>query len=261
MQRLTSILRLVAGFLFLALVSTIMFVAELALLPFGRVARIRLGNLAGKVIGRGILAIGGIRPEVRGRERLRASFPAIYVMNHVSALDAFAGMWLCPFGGCGVAKREIVRVPFFGQLYWLSGHLMIDRGDRGSAVAALSRTAALMRRHRLGAWMWPEGTRSEDGRLKPALKKGFAHLAIATGLPVVPVVVHDAHKAWRKHGYTFTPMTLRIDVLPPVDTRSWRAETVDAHCAEVHRIFAEHLQPHQRPPGWEDGEAVRRASA
>ncbi|MCK6528822.1 1-acyl-sn-glycerol-3-phosphate acyltransferase [Myxococcota bacterium] len=249
--RIASILRLVVGFVYMMTVSLAFIAVTIPLLPW-RGLRIRAGNLCGKVLGRGILFIAGVKPVIRNRERLAASFPAIYVENHVSTLDAFAGMWLCPFGGCGVAKKEIAKTPFFGQVYYLTGHLLLDRDNRGSAVSALARTAEVMRRLRLGAWMWPEGTRSADGRLRPTLKKGFAHLALATGLPIVPVVVHDAHKAWRKHALTFHPMTMYIDVLPPIDTRSWRAETIDEHVALVHRTLAAGLGPEQRPLGWEE---------
>jgi 1-acyl-sn-glycerol-3-phosphate acyltransferase len=208
--------------------------------------RIKLCNYYGKIVGYSVTRIAGVTPRLHHPERLNGSFPAIYVANHASTLDAFLSIWLCPVGGCGVVKKESLRVPFWGQLYRLSGHLWIDRSDREQAISAMREAAEAVRRYKLGIWIMPEGTRSRDGRLLP-FKKGFVHLAIATGLPVVPVVMHGIHKNWEKGKYTLRPMTADIEVLAPVDTSSWRAETAQAHAEQVHALFAEHLREDQKP--------------
>jgi 1-acyl-sn-glycerol-3-phosphate acyltransferase len=215
------------------------------LLPF-RVARIKLSNFYGKVVGRSVTAIVGARPRVRNPERLLGSMPAIYVSNHTSTLDAFVGIWLCPYGACGVLKKEVARVPFFGWLALLSGHLLIDRFNTARAVELLTDAASFVKRHRLGIWILPEGTRSQDGRLLP-FKRGFVHLAIATGLPVVPVVVHGAHHLWQKGTFRFVPGTLEVEVLPPIDTSKWTEETAAQHAAQVHDLFASLVHPDQKP--------------
>ncbi|MFO0628949.1 MAG: lysophospholipid acyltransferase family protein [Polyangiales bacterium] len=245
MSRLLSLLRVVVGFTFLSLLSIVGIALALLLLP-ARVLRIKLGNVLGKIAGAAILTIVGVRTRFRDRARLQGSFPAIYVMNHASTLDVFLSIWMCPIGGCGVIKREITRVPFFGQIYQLSGHPLIDRNDRGQAVAALDDVATLMKRHRLGLWILPEGTRSRDGRLRP-FKTGFVHLALATRLPVVPVVVRGAQNAWRSGTLHVQPATVEIDVLEPISTESWTAATAREHADDVHARFLEHLGDDQRP--------------
>ncbi len=215
------------------------------LIPF-RIARIKLCNFYGKVVGRSVTWVTGVTPVVHNREGLNGSMPAIYVSNHTSSLDGFVGIWLCPYGGCGVFKKEIVRVPFYGWLAWLSGHILLDRQNHERAIATLSETAAFIKKNRLGIWMMPEGTRSRDGRLKP-FKKGFVHLAIASGLPVVPVVAHGAHKNWQHGSWSFKPMDLHIDVLPAIDTSAWKEETAGAHAQEVHDAFVAALHEDQRP--------------
>jgi 1-acyl-sn-glycerol-3-phosphate acyltransferase len=207
----------------------------LVLLPW-RVARIRVCNFYGKTVGRAITILAGVNVRVSNRQGLDASMPAIYVANHTSSLDAFLCIWLCPYGGCGVLKKEIVRVPFYGWLAAISGHLLIDRGNRGRAVEALRQTGEFVKKHKLGVWIMPEGTRSKNGELMP-FKKGFVHLAIATGLPVVPVVIHGAHRNWKKGTLLFQSMTLDVDVLPPVDTRSWREAEADAHATSIRDQF------------------------
>lgn len=245
MRTVTSMLRLVFGFLAVAVWSTLIIFVLLLLIPW-RVARIKVCNFYGKTIGRTIVAVAGVTPNIANRERLDGSMPAIYVANHTSTLDAFLGIWMCPYGGCGVLKKEVARIPFFGQLAVLSGHLLIDRFNKDKAVEALKDTAALVKQNRLGIWIMPEGTRSRDGRLLP-FKKGFVHLAIATGLPVVPVIVHGAHKNWEKGAYRLNPMTLDIEVLAPIDTSGWREETAGEHAESVYRLFVEKVREDQKP--------------
>jgi 1-acyl-sn-glycerol-3-phosphate acyltransferase len=245
LSRLSSLVRLTLGFGLIAVSAVVWMIALLPLLPW-RVLRIRACNLYGKLIGRSIVFIAGATPIIRHRELLDASMPAIYVPNHTSTLDAFLGIWLCPWSGCGVAKKEVRQVPFFGWLYVLSGHLLVDRSNTERAIASMNETAALMKKHQLGAWIWPEGTRSKDGRLLP-LKKGFVHLAIAAGVPVVPVVVHGAHRNWPRGKFSFHPCAVEIDVLPAVDTSSWRAETADQHAQQIHDLMAAALKDEQKP--------------
>lgn len=246
MSKVVSILRFIVGFTVMVVMTLIVMVAVIVLLPW-RVGRIYVCNWWGHVVGRTIVFLAGVTPVVRGWDRLKGSMPAVFVMNHASTLDAFSGIWMCPYGGCGVFKKEIVKVPFYGQLAWMSGHLLIDRSNTGKAVETLKDMAVFMNKHRLGIWIFPEGTRSRDGRLLP-FKKGFVHMAIATGFPVVPVVVHGAHKNWEKGSMLeFKPMTLEVDVLPPIDTKGWKEETAAEHAQQVHDAFVATLKEDQRP--------------
>ncbi len=236
---LSTVPRLVLGYLVIALMAALIFPLMLLALPW-RELRIRLGNLYGKVVGRIVPRIAGARVRVEGLERIRESAPAIYVSNHVSFLDAILGMWLCPWGGCGVAKREIASMPVFGQLYRVSGHLLIDRDRSRESIERLNRTAAWVRERGLSIYLWPEGTRSPDGRLQP-LKKGFVHLAVATGYPVVPIVIQGAEKVWPKGSWRLRSGEVTVRVLPPIDTSGWSSERAAEHAAEVHRIMTEAL--------------------
>jgi 1-acyl-sn-glycerol-3-phosphate acyltransferase len=208
-------------------------------LPF-RTLRIRIGNFCGKIIGPFITRIVGTKLINPDGQKLKNSGPAIYVTNHTSALDIFISMAICPYGGCGVGKKEVVRVPFFGWAYWLSGHLLIDRGNREKAVASMNKLSKFVNDKKLSIWIWPEGTRSMDGKLIP-FKKGFVHLALATGLPIVPVIFHGAHKRWPAKTMQFYPGEVRVEVLEPIPTGSWSKGTVDNHVTEVRKVMASAL--------------------
>jgi lysophosphatidate acyltransferase len=242
---LPSLLRVAVGSTLMAISVVFYLVVVLVLLP-SRNLRIRAGNVWARLMGRTLFALSSSPLTIVGAEHLRADRPAIYVANHTSALDALLAMFLSPVGTVGVAKREIAYIPFFGQLYLLSGHVLIDRGHNPQAVATMTAAAALVRRHRLSLFMWPEGTRARDGRLQP-LKKGLVHLARETGLPVVPIVVSGAHLVWRKNELRVDPHPVRVEVLAPLSTAHWGEIDLEQALEEVHRAFREHLPPDQRP--------------
>jgi len=242
---LSTCLRAVVGFTLLASISLPYILLTALLLPW-RGLRIRTGNLYGKVVGPLMCRVAGTRVVVSNKKRINNSKPAIYIMNHTSQIDVLVGMGLCPMGGCGVAKREIRRIPFFGMAYLLSGHLLIDRSNREKSIASLVSIGETVRKHKLSIWIWPEGTRSSNGRLQ-SFKKGFAHTAIATGLPIVPVVIHDAHLRWPKHTLRLVPGIAHVDILPAIDTSEWRTETLVDHIQDVRQVFIDTLAPHQRP--------------
>ena len=233
------IIRFTIGFVWLSFWSLTCMALMLLTLPF-RSLRVRIGNLCGKIIGPVIARIVGAKVVNPDAEKLSNSTPAIFVTNHSSALDVFISMGLCPYGGCGVGKKEILKIPFFGQAYWLAGHLLIDRGNNSKAIDSMAKLSNFVKTKNLSIWIWPEGTRSLDGKLIP-FKKGFVHLALATGLPIVPVVLHGAHKVWPAKTMEFYPGEVRVEVLDSIKTDNWSKENLDKHVEEVRGIMAKAL--------------------
>ena len=236
---LSFLLRFVLGFTWLTLWSTVCMTLMILALPF-RTLRIRIGNFCGKMIGPFITRIVGTKLINPDSQKLKNSGPAIYVTNHTSALDIFISMAICPYSGCGIGKKEVVRIPFFGWAYWLSGHLLIDRGNREKAVASMNKLSKFVNDKKLSIWIWPEGTRSMDGKLIP-FKKGFVHLALATGLPIIPVIYHGAHKRWPAKTMQFYPGEVRVEVLNPIDTKDWNKDNIEAHVNQVKSVMSEAL--------------------
>jgi 1-acyl-sn-glycerol-3-phosphate acyltransferase len=246
---------MVVGLGALGLGTTVFALVCLVLLPSRR-WRIAACNVFGHVMGPVLLRVTGVTVNQDVPGKLAAVFPAIYVSNHTSIIDMFIAIWACPLFTCGVAKKEIVYYPFFGQLYAISGHLMVDRGDTRSALAGMRALGELVKCSGLGIWIWAEGTRSRDGRLLP-LKQGFAQLALATGLPIVPVVVKGAHKGWEKGTLCFDPVTISVEVLPTVSTATWTADNLYDRMAEVHDLVNNALPADQRGRPMETGRVER----
>lgn len=233
--RVNSFIRTLVGVMWMSLL-TIPFVVITPIFWASRPIRIRIGNVYGKLLGYGIAHIIGANITGFSRDQMDATAPAIYLANHNSTLDMFMGMWFCPYGGVGVAKREVVRIPIFGWAYKLSGHLLLDRSNRESAIASMKRLTDIVRLNRLSIWIWPEGTRSRTGDLLP-FKKGFVHLAIATGLPVVPIVQHNAYQVWPADSFRYSPGEVNVEILDPIDTTDWSTDTIDEHIEMVRTLF------------------------
>ncbi len=240
-----SAVRLALGLAFMAVAVAVQVVVLLVLLP-SRNLRIRSCNYWGKVVGRVEMWISGCPLTLVARGRLDDAHPAIYISNHTSPVDAFLAMFLSPVGTVGVVKKEIIYYPFFGQMYLLSGHLRIDRSNREAAIRSMAELAEIVRRYDLSMFIWPEGTRARDGRLLP-FKKGVVHMAIATGRPIVPIVVSGAHRAWEKGGLKIAPAPIQVEVLPAIDTSSWSRETVDQHVYALWDTYRRALPPDQQP--------------
>ena len=242
---LERVLRFALAWMVFAPTATLVLLAAPFLLPW-RGVRVRLSYRAMNAIGPAVFAALGIPLDARPPRELEPLTPAIFVINHSSSLDTPLTISWLPPGTCGVAKKEALYVPIFGQAYWLSGHLLLDRKNPERARASMDRLVAVMKRHRLGVVMSPEGTRSADGRLK-AFKKGFAHIALATRLPVVPIVITGAQHAWPARTLRLAPQPVRLRALAPIPTDDWRPETLDEHVQQVWQVLADALPEDQKP--------------
>lgn len=149
-----------------------------------------------------------------GREHLPWRGGAVLVANHASLIDILVLFGLFrPYKW--VSKAAVFKVPFVGWNMRLNDYVPLVRGDRESVLAMLEHCG----RH-LDAGspilMFPEGTRSADGRLKP-FKDGAFDLAATHGVPVIPIAVRGTGRALPKHGLVLEEhVDARISVLEPI---------------------------------------------
>jgi putative phosphoserine phosphatase/1-acylglycerol-3-phosphate O-acyltransferase len=176
---------------------------------------------------------------VDGKEHLWSKRPAVFVFNHQSALDALVVAKLLRRDITGIAKKEVKRQPVIGQLFQAGGVVFIDRADRKKAIEAMQPAVEALR-NGLSIAIAPEGTRSITRRLGP-FKKGAFHLAIDAQVPMVPIVIRNAHDWMPKGALVSKPGVIKIKVLPPVDTSGWSKQTLDSHVAEVRQMFVDTL--------------------
>lgn len=155
------------------------------------------------------------RVRFEGRERLPWHGPAVIVANHLSLVDILVlyGLYR-PFKW--VSKAELFRVPVVGWNLVINDYVRLTRGDRESIRAMMEHCRAHLAR---GApvLIFPEGTRSPDGRLQ-AFKDGAFRLALDAKVPLIPVVIQGTHETVPKHGLVLRQrMRGRVKVLAPLD--------------------------------------------
>jgi putative phosphoserine phosphatase/1-acylglycerol-3-phosphate O-acyltransferase len=177
----------------------------------------------------------GIQLVVTGGERLRLR-PAVFVFNHQSGVDPILICALLRGGFTGVAKQEVRRHPLLGPAFAFAGTVLIDRDDREQAVGALEEAVATLRAG-LAVAIAPEGTRSRGGALGPFKKGGF-RLAMAAGVPIIPIVIHDAWRVLPRHAWVMTAAIVHASVLEPVPTTDWVLAELEARIAAVRERMA-----------------------
>ncbi|HTD52864.1 MAG TPA: lysophospholipid acyltransferase family protein [Thermoanaerobaculia bacterium] len=171
----------------------------------------------GKVFCRGLARMMGWSIEVGDRERLEAFRPCVIVGNHQSFLDVVTFGAVFPRRTVSAGKREIGRIPIFGWFYRLSGNLIIDRAHARSALESLEQAARTMREEKIAVWFMPEGHRNQGPELLP-FKNGAFRLALAAGVPIVPIVAEPLTVVCDTNRHLARPGRLRMRVLEPVPT-------------------------------------------
>jgi 1-acyl-sn-glycerol-3-phosphate acyltransferase len=180
----------------------------------------------GRVWGRSILAASGIRVCVAGIERIAADQPYIFMANHQSNLDIPVLLGHLPVQFRWLAKAELFRIPVFGRAMRGAGYISIDRADRQAAFESLRQAAEKIRRG-FSILIFPEGTRSLDGSLKPFKKGGFV-MAIGAGVPIVPVAVRGTYDIQPKNTLLIRPKDVTVDIGEPIATAEFTLDTKEA---------------------------------
>jgi 1-acyl-sn-glycerol-3-phosphate acyltransferase len=183
-----------------------------------------------------ILRGSNVKLSVRGLEHVRAGSSYIVMANHRSMYDIPALHYLLARDRDlrWIGKHELTRVPVFGWVFGASRHIAIDRHNRARAVEALKR-AADESAAGVSFVVMPEGTRSRDRRLLPFKKGGF-HLAIDTGLPILPVGISGSERLMPKGTWWILPGGIHVSVRPPVSVAGWSKDRLEEL---VERVRAE----------------------
>lgn len=166
--------------------------------------------------GRRLLKAAGTEVTTVGLEKLPIDRTLVYVSNHQSVFDIFALASMIPGQMRFVAKKEVLKVPLLGRAARVAGIIFIDRQNRQAAFSAYERAAAAIRAG-LNAVVFGEGTRSRTGNLLP-FKKGPFVLAIASGVPVVPVYCAGTFGILPKGSIRIRPRPIALMFGDPIST-------------------------------------------
>src|SRR5690554_7464825 len=130
-------------------------------------------------VGRGLL---GMKRPLYGAENMPRNRPTVIIANHQQNDDLFVMGDLLPPRTVAVGKSSLVWIPFFGQVFWLGGNIILNRGRSHKAVAAMQATSDAIHKDRKSIWVFPEGTRSR-GRGLGSLKKALSTRPLPPGPP------------------------------------------------------------------------------
>jgi 1-acyl-sn-glycerol-3-phosphate acyltransferase len=189
----------------------------------------------------------GVRVRIAGTERI-PSGTCLFIANHTSTADAPAVVGAIPRRIAILLKKSLFTYPIVGQAFHLAHFIPVDRSKQESAIASLEKAIEALRAGQ-SFLIYPEGTRSPDGRLQE-FKKGAVVMAIKAGVPIVPIACSGAHRIMRKRSLEIRPGEILVEFLAPIDASQYTFEEREKLNTVVHDALASGLPPNQRPIGF-----------
>lgn len=207
-------------------------------------------HLIGRLWGNVNLWAAGVRVRIRGLENLKPHQPYVFLSNHQGWFDIFTLLGKLPFQFRWLAKEELFKVFVLGPAMRAAGYIPIDRSDRRKALESLHH-AALKVQEGTSVVIFPEGTRSPDGRLQEFKKGGFI-LAIKSQQPIAAIAISGSHHVFPKRGtWVIQPGTIDVSIAEPISTRDLKAKDNDMLVHTVRETIRRHLSPEEGGPSSE----------
>jgi 1-acyl-sn-glycerol-3-phosphate acyltransferase len=192
---------------------------------------------------KGITRLSGVRITVVSQAELARDQPYVFMSNHLSTLDIWAAYVAIPLPVRMIAKKQLGRIPLFGWAMAAGRFIFIDRQNAVAARRSIER--AKERIHDgTSVLIFPEGTRSRDGKLGPFKKGGF-HLAMDAGVPIVPVAMQGTRELMPRGSLLLRPGRMRVTVGAPIPTAGLSIEDRNALVERVHATIAAMLEDGQ----------------
>lgn len=184
--------------------------------------------------------INGVKLNIIGRENLWAQRPAVFIFNHRNNFDAFMTACLIETDFTGVGKKELENHWLTGTIGKLADMVFIDRDDSKGSVEALKSIEELAKKG-ISIGVSPEGTRADTQEVGH-FKKGPFRMAMAAGIPVVPIVYRNAEVVAARDAGVLSPGTVDVAVLPPIDTSKWTLRSLPKKIESVRQLYIDTLK-------------------
>ncbi|MCD6570186.1 MAG: 1-acyl-sn-glycerol-3-phosphate acyltransferase [Deltaproteobacteria bacterium] len=186
------------------------------------------GNMAfnlSKVWAWVLLIVTGVRPVIKGREKIKKGRSYIIISNHQSQYDILALVTKLGIQFRWIIKKELRKAPLFGYALYASKNIFIDRSDTKQSIESINEG---LKRLPPGTsvMVFAEGTRSPDGEIHPFKKGGFI-MAIDNSLPILPVSVSGGRKILPKGSLVFSPGPIEVVVADPIDTTGYTRKDLE----------------------------------
>ena len=177
-------------------------------------------QVLGRFWGKTICVLSGITVKIEGLENLTPDKTYIFAANHQSQFDILTLQGYLKFNFRWLAKKELFQVPIWGAAMKRAGYIPIDRSRGRQALKSLDEAARRIA-DGTSVIIFPEGTRSRDGKLQP-FKAGGMVLAIKAGVDIVPVAISGTYEVLAKGRLVLHPGNVLIRIGKPVPTADYR---------------------------------------
>ena len=191
-----------------------------------------------------ITRVVGMRVDVQGRENIPAGV-CLFAANHTSNADAPAIVGSIPRRLAIFGRKTLFDIPIVGLAFRLAKFVPVDRGNRDAALASVKQAVEYIKTGS-SFLVYPEGTRSPDGRMQ-RFKKGSFVMAIEAGVPIVPVACSGAHRIMKKNSLVIHPGRVTVRFGQPVDVSGYTVDQRNALAEKVHDAVAAQLPDDQKP--------------
>lgn len=182
-----------------------------------------VAHLLARFWAKSILVVSGVHVRLKGFEHLNSLQSCILMSNHQSNFDIPVLLGRIPIQFRWLAKAELFRIPIFGRGMRGCGYISIDRSNRKSAFLSLKEAARKIREG-VSVLVFPEGTRSMDGKIIDFKKGGFV-LAVDAGVPIVPIVISGTRTVMPKGRLLIESRDVVMEILSPIDTSGYTRKT------------------------------------
>ena len=187
-----------------------------------------------------ILWVSGIKVRAKGQENADPRFPRIYMTNHQSYFDIFALLACLPVNFKFILKQELMKIPFLLIAMRRARYIGIEREDPRKAVQSINEAAEKIKSG-ASVLIFPEGTRSIDGRLQPYKKGGF-NLALKSGCDIVPVTICDSYRIVPKGSLRVNKGTFSMHIGNPISVKGYDKASITQLMDNVREVMLTHLK-------------------
>lgn len=201
------------------------------------------GNMSHKIArlwARSILAVSSIKVTVKGLSNIDPAASYIYMSNHQSNYDIPVLLGYLPIQFRWLAKAELFKIPIFGRGMRGAGYISIDRSNRRAAFKSLKEAAKIIKSG-VSVLIFPEGTRSRDGNIRPFKKGGFV-LAVDSGVPIVPVIIHGTRAIMPKGRILIKPGNVILEIQKPISTLNYARKTKEDLMEKVRNTICDFFE-------------------
>ena len=181
-----------------------------------------------------------VRVEVRGRENIDPGTSYVFIANHQGAFDIFLIFGYLNHNFKWMMKKSLEKIPFVGFACRVSRHIMVDRSS-ASAINQTMVNAKKILRDGMSLVVFPEGSRTPDGKMKP-FKRGAFMLATEFGLPIVPLTIDGSFRVMNKTTLNTAPGKIVLTIHRPMQQTGERTkEVMESMMAESFAIIKSEL--------------------